>query len=127
MRIGNLSIGMSLDTVKKFYGRPSNITTAHGAGTTELIYKSQGFTVSGNPVWQVNVSSPFSGSTPRGVHIGSAISDVEKAYPKITKFNNQGGVFLIESSEDKMYQISFQTKNNVVTQIMLTRSMPYKS
>lgn len=99
MKIGKLYIGQTLKSVESEFGKPTVKTIAHGLGTPQWQYTSQGFWINGFPVWEIYVSAGFTGSTPRGIHIGSTLREAEKAYPTLKWY-------------PKSYQLAGQTPNN---------------
>lgn len=122
MKIGHLNIGQSLSNVQAAYGKPSTKTIVHGNSAPQWEYSKKGFVVGGNPVFTIMVSNQFPGSTPRGIHIGSTVQEVQKAYPKYktVQGNTQGYV----ESMDKKYSIDFGVKDGKVTRIILTNENP---
>ncbi|MFB5191702.1 hypothetical protein [Alicyclobacillus fastidiosus] len=122
MKIGHLYIGQELSNVQAVYGKPSAKTIVHGNGAPQWEYSKQGFTVGGSPVWTITVTNGFSGSTPRGIHIGSTEIEVKKAYPMYKMVQDNTQVF-VESS-DKEYSIDFVLKNGKVTQVTLANEKP---
>lgn len=60
------------------------------------------------PVWQIRVTHPFKGITPRGIHIGSTEEEVKKAYPDSGSDPSLSRLF--QNSSDGNYQIVFDLK-----------------
>lgn len=114
MKIGKLYLGEKLRSVQKQYGRPNIKTIVHGQGGSRWEYTKLGFSLDGNPTWQIEVSNSKIGSTPRGVHVGSNEVSVKKAYPKLkSTYPNQ----LFE--QENGYAIDFMFKNGVVSKVIL--------
>ncbi|MFD1677417.1 hypothetical protein [Alicyclobacillus fodiniaquatilis] len=122
MKIGHLYIGQKLSDVQSVYGTPSTKTIVHGNGAPQWEYSKQGITVGGSSVFIIVVSDGFSGSTPRGIHIGSTEEAVKMAYP--TYKTVLGGSQLFVESPDKKYDIDFFMKQGKVTQITLANEKP---
>ena len=64
----------------------------------------------------------FSGSTPRGIYIGSMVQDVEKAYPSLRFVLNKTQLF--GKTADKKYNIDFIISNGVVIRITIFNENP---
>lgn len=121
MKIGNLAIGQTLESIESKYGTPDVKTIAHGNGDKEWKYNNKGFVVDGSTVWKIRVFNNFTGSTPRGIHIGSTILDVKNAYPFLrTGIDDQ----LFGETTDKKYNIDFMFSDGIVSQIVLTKDNP---
>ncbi|WP_213621455.1 hypothetical protein [Paenibacillus sp. J22TS3] len=104
--------------IEKF-GEPSEKTIVHGIGDPEWIYKKQGFSVSLDPVYAIQATSPFSGSTPRGIKIGSTEEEVKKAYPDVIVSDNN----LAQKSTNDVYYLNFGMENGVVKSIFMTEDI----
>lgn len=115
MKIGDVQLGEASKELIEKFGEPSQKTIVHGIGDPEWIYKKQGFSVSLDPVWAIRATSPFSGSTPRGIKIGSTEEEVKTAYPDVFVSDN----LLVQNSTDRVYQLVFDMENGVVTAIAM--------
>ena len=118
MRVGSLYLGETFASVIKEFGQPSEKTVVHGNGAPYWIYDKNGFSLYGDPVWQIMVSKDFSGSTPRGIHVGSTLKNVEQAYPSLRFVLNKTQLF--GKTADKKYSIDFMISNGIVTDIIVT-------
>ncbi|CAH0122383.1 hypothetical protein PAE9249_04933 [Paenibacillus sp. CECT 9249] len=117
LKIGDIQIGDTSDSMIDRYGDPSKKTTVHGIGDPEWIFEKYGITVFLDPVWAIRVTSPFSGSTPRGIRIGSIGDEVRKAYPD--SFLDSDFNRIVQNSTDGVYQLVFSLKNGAVSAIFL--------
>lgn len=122
MAIGDIKMGDSSESISERYGKPSKKTIVHGNGAPEWIYEKHGFFVDIDPVWAIRVTSPFKGSTPRGIHIGSTEEEVKKAYPD-SYFNANGLTGLVQNSTDGAYQVVFELEKGVVKAIVMHKDL----
>lgn len=122
LRIGDIKIGDSSDSLIQRYGEPSSKSIVHGIGDPEWTFKKAGFTVFLDPVWGIRMTSPFKGSTPRGIHIGSTEEEVESAYPDSERVSD-GFNGLVQYSTDHVYQLSFVIKDGKVSVISLIKDL----
>ncbi|KEQ25426.1 M56 family metallopeptidase [Paenibacillus tyrfis] len=122
MAIGDIKIGDSGESIVERYGNPSKKTIVHGNGAPEWIYEKHGFFVDVDPVWAIRVTSPFKGSTSRGIHIGSKEEEVKKAYPD-SYFNSNGFTGLVQNSTDGTYQIVFELEKGIVIAIAMQKDL----
>jgi hypothetical protein len=126
MKIGKLFIGESLANVRQDFGKPAITTIVHGNGAPQLEYTGRGFTVGGDPVFIIDVSSRDLGGTIRGIQIGSKEQDVRQAYPNARWVQNNTQLFA--ESGDKKYSITFFISQDSVKRMILTDEVPtYKS
>ncbi|MBU5445583.1 M56 family metallopeptidase [Paenibacillus sp. MSJ-34] len=121
LKIGDIQIGDTSDSLMERYGDPSKKTTVHGIGDPEWIFEKYGITVFLDPVWAIRVTNPFSGSTPRGIRIGSTEDEVKKAYPD--SFPDSDFNRLVQNSTDGVYQLVFVLKNRAVSAIFLQKDL----
>ncbi len=112
-QIGNLKLGESLTDINKVYGTPSSKIT--GPETT-WNYNQRGFSVTGSNVWTITISKGFTASTPRGIHIGSSKSAVEKAYADLLPIESNE---LYGMSSNEQYGIVFAFNGQQVSKITL--------
>ncbi|WP_176786173.1 hypothetical protein [Desulfosporosinus hippei] len=122
LSVGKLFIGQTSESVRKEFGEPTIMSILHGNGAPQWEYSSQGLTVGGDPVFLIIVTNKSTGTTPRGIQIGSSEEDVQQAYPnaKRVQYNTQ----LFVESEDKQYTMAFFFSEGTVTDIILTNEMP---
>lgn len=122
LKIGQLYIDQPLTNIQSIFGIPSVETIVHGNSSPQLEYHKQGFTVGGSPVFFIMVLGGFSGSTSRGIHIGSTEAEAQKAYPAARMVQNNTQL-LVESTDQK-YSITFLLTQGKVSQIVLRNEMP---
>ncbi|WP_407308492.1 hypothetical protein [Desulfosporosinus sp. SB140] len=122
MKVGDLTLGQTLESVQSKFGDPELKTIAHGNGDPQWEYNKQGFVVIGSRIWKIRVFSGFAGSTPRGIHIGSTEQDVKNAYPFLKLV--QKGTQLFGETSDKKYSIDFMLSQGIVTQIIMSDENP---
>jgi hypothetical protein len=122
LRIGDIKIGDTSESLIQRYGEPSSKTTVRGIGDPEWTFKKAGVTVFLEAVWSIRVTSPFKGSTPRGIHIGSTEEEVRVAYPDSELVS---GAFngLVQNSTDHVYQLSFTIVDGKVNAISLNKDL----
>ena len=138
LQIGSLRLGAPLTDAITMYGDPQVKTTAHGTGGPEWIY-TQGkpktintsgvvplysnfkIGVDGNPIWSISVNAEHSGSTPRGIHVGSTVAQLRRAYHGM--FSDKQGPYAIQYDHG-MFSLSFGVSHGRVTQINIVKNMP---
>ena len=118
LKIGAIKIGDTLKQVEQVYGNPSQITVTPGQKSPQYVYH-QGLILYGNPIWMITVSRPFSGSTVRGIHIGSTLREVEKAYPKIYVHHVDSEIHTW-MTQGTQHVVEFGIKNGVVQTMVVT-------
>lgn len=122
MKIGDVQIGNTIESIQKFYGDPSEKTTAHGIGSPLWYYKDYGLEISFyDTIWRIIVTEESVGSTPRGIHINSTSNELMNAYPDIKEIKDNTDLSVFSS--DMKYSIHFSIKNDIVTSIMLEKSL----
>jgi stress-induced morphogen len=123
LQIGALRLGDPLDNAIRAYGQPKHKTTTHGVGTPEWVYP--GVIIDGDPIWKLTATSASVGSTPRGIHVGSSLVALQKAYPTLQQHSTPGGGLYLSMNHDKnMFTLGFAVQKGVVTQIVITKNMP---
>lgn len=122
MKVDKLSIGQILASVQQDYGKPTKTSIIHGNGAPQWEYTDRGFTVGGDPVFSIVVSSKYLGCTSRGIQIGSKEQDVRQAYPNIRWV--QDNTQLFDESKDKKYSIDFFISKGIVSKIIVTDENP---
>lgn len=117
--IGGIRIGGKMNDVISKYGQPSEKTISHGVGSPYWIFKKQGLAIDfGGPIWRISSHAPFKGSTPRGIHMGSAKDEVAKAYPDMTIGNT-----CVQKSTDGQYSIQIGLTNGKVSSILISQDL----
>ncbi|MDQ0191597.1 hypothetical protein JI721_03180 [Alicyclobacillus cycloheptanicus] len=125
LEIGSLQLGDPLSDAITAYGQPKQKTTAHGTGGPEWIYPG-GTYIDGDPIWQMTVNSASAGSTPRGIHVGSSLSALQRAYPGIQgrSIPKGGSSYFSMNYNQNLFTLGFTVERGVVTQINMTKNLP---
>ena len=122
LKIGHLFIEQKLNSVRAFYDKPTITSIVHGNGAPQWNYAKKGFSVGGSPVFTIIARLGFSGSTPRGIHIGSTTERVKQAYPMAHWVQHHTQLFA--QTPNHKFSIDFQITRGTVTTIVLTNNNP---
>jgi len=126
LKIGKLFIGESLADVQKDFGKPTVKTIVHGIGAPQWEYPNLRFSVGGDPLFTIDVSSKDLGSTPNGIHIGSTEQEVQKAYPDAKEVQNNTQLF-VQSKDSRGFttlDIDFFISEGNVSRIIMDNDNP---
>lgn len=126
LKIGKLLIGESLADIRQEFGEPKIKTIVQGNGAPQWEYTDQKFTVGGDPVFMINVSSESIGSTPKGILVGSTEHEVRQAYPNAewTQNGTQSFVQSYDSRGFTLLDIGFSISNGKVSRIIIENQNP---
>lgn len=122
LKLGEIAIGASSQSLVQMLGEPSRKSVVHGIGDPAWSFSEKGITVYLDPVWSIDVISPFRGSTPRGIRIGSSMEEVMIAYPDGYDPKTETQEWVQDATDGK-YQLIIWFNNGIVSEMILHRTM----